>query len=56
MMCQQWVISLIISEALESTPFDSIHSLFHIHIWPGVISQADDWQNTYRTTLIDSSQ
>jgi hypothetical protein len=56
MMCHHWVISLIVSEPLESTPFDIIHSLFSIDIWSRVISQANDCQNTYRTTLIDSSQ
>lgn len=42
MMFQYWVISLIVSEPLESTPFDIIHSLFSIDIWSRVISQAND--------------
>ncbi|MEN9828063.1 MAG: hypothetical protein RJA11_679 [Bacteroidota bacterium] len=42
MMCHHWVISLIVSEPLESTPFDIIHSLFSIDIWSRVIPQADD--------------
>jgi hypothetical protein len=42
MMCHHWVISLIVSEPLESTPFDIIHSLFSIDIWSRVISQAND--------------
>jgi hypothetical protein len=41
-MFQYWVISLIVSEPLESTPFDIIHSLFSIDIWSRVISQAND--------------
>jgi hypothetical protein len=42
MMCQYWVISIIVLEALESTPFNIIHSLFSIGIWSRIISQADD--------------
>jgi hypothetical protein len=41
-MFQYWVISLIVSEPLESTPCDIIHSLFSIDIWSRVISQAND--------------
>jgi hypothetical protein len=42
MMCHYWVISLIVSEPLESTPFDIIHSLYSIDIWSRVNSQAND--------------
>lgn len=42
MMCHYWVISLVDSEALESIPFDIIHSLYSIGIWSRVISQAND--------------
>jgi hypothetical protein len=42
MMFQYWVISIIVLEALESTPFNIIHSLFSIGIWSRIISQADD--------------
>lgn len=41
-MCQYWVISIIVLEALESTPFNIIHSLFSIGIWSRIISQAND--------------
>ena len=56
MMCQYWVISIIVLEALESTPFNIIHSLFSIGIWSRIISQSDDWENTHRIQHIDSSQ
>jgi hypothetical protein len=56
MMCQYWVISIIVLEALESTPFNIIHSLFSIGIWSRIISQADDWENTHRIQHNDSSQ
>ena len=42
MMFQYWVISIIVLEVLESTPFYIIHSLFSIGIWSRFISQADD--------------
>jgi|GEM_PF-5868756 len=42
MMFQYWVISIIVLEVLESTPFYIIHSLFSIGIWSRIISQADD--------------
>jgi hypothetical protein len=42
MMCHHWVISLIVFESLESTPFNIIHSLFSIGIWSRIISQAND--------------
>ncbi len=56
MMCHYWTISLIVSKALESSPFDIITIVFLIGIWSRVISQANDWQNACRTKLIDSSQ
>ena len=56
MMCHYWVISLIVSEALESIPFDIVHSLFSIGIWSRVISQANDCQYACLAKLIDSSQ